>query len=172
MQRKFPVCSKIQQFYTRTFLLVSVFSIRSIYLMCILFILESRQDGASNSTKMQLHDIIAIHICDRIWEKQSVSEKINYHVCTEIVLLEHEDANGNKEKEAPSYSKAKHLDWLQNWMVASSLDVKCDMQGCIQLRPPLFKYPKFAPPPHPTPPPPFQNFCIQPCKAIQFCFSH
>ena len=126
MQRKFPVCSKIQQFYTRTFLLVSVFSIRSIYLMCILFILESRQDGASNSTKMQLHDIIAIHICDRIWEKKSVSEKINYHVCTEIVLLEHEDANGNKEKEAPSYSKAKHLDWLQNWMAPSSLDVKSD----------------------------------------------
>ena len=66
MQRKFPVCSKIQeleQLYTRTgtgaFLLVSVFSIRSIYLMCIL---ESSQDGASNSTKMQLDDITAIHM--------------------------------------------------------------------------------------------------------------
>ena len=82
--------------------------------------------------------ILQLYICDRIWEKQSVSEKINYHICTEIVLFEHEDANGNKEKEAPSYSKAKHLDWLQNWMAPSSLDVKCDKAGVYSAAPPSF----------------------------------
>ena len=36
-------------------------------------------------------------ICERIWEKRPVSKKIKYRVCMEIVV-QHKDANGNKEK--------------------------------------------------------------------------